>query len=218
MASPAVPAMPTTAYSSAAKTFSMSRLAMRLPIVERRSPAMMTPPANSSATIVVPCGASRLAPGGNGRRAGSSSGATCPTNSLNDAEPGTVNAWGNRPERPAEDTSELTGRPSARTRARTPRRWLRGHRRSRRARCRCRRRGLQAPARAPLHAAAGGCAPALPCPNLTRCRVELTQQGDHVRATVEDRPHVRLGPALRLEHRHPLEGLPPRHVEDHRVP
>jgi hypothetical protein len=45
MASPAVPAIPTTENSSAAKTFSMSRLAMRLPIVARRSPAMTTPPA-----------------------------------------------------------------------------------------------------------------------------------------------------------------------------
>jgi hypothetical protein len=39
------PAMPTKEYGSAACTFSMSRLAMRLPIVARRSPAMMTPSA-----------------------------------------------------------------------------------------------------------------------------------------------------------------------------
>jgi hypothetical protein len=44
MARPAVPAMPTRLYSSVAKTFSMSRFAMRLPIVARRSPAMTTPP------------------------------------------------------------------------------------------------------------------------------------------------------------------------------
>jgi hypothetical protein len=42
-AMPAVPAMPTTEYSSAAYTFSMSRLAMRLPIVARRSPAIDHP-------------------------------------------------------------------------------------------------------------------------------------------------------------------------------
>ena len=63
MASPAVPAMPTRLYSSVAKTFSMSRLAMMLPIVARRSPAMTTPPSKVSVTIVVPCGASRAAPG-----------------------------------------------------------------------------------------------------------------------------------------------------------
>jgi hypothetical protein len=32
-------------YSSAGKTFSMSRWAMMLPMVARRSPAMTTPPA-----------------------------------------------------------------------------------------------------------------------------------------------------------------------------
>ena len=39
-------------------TFSMSRWAIMLPIVARRSPAIMTPPAKVSATIVVPCGTS----------------------------------------------------------------------------------------------------------------------------------------------------------------
>src|SRR5438309_87907 len=52
MARPAAPAMPTAEYSSAWKTFSMSRCAMRLPIVARRSPAMTTPPGNVTATIV----------------------------------------------------------------------------------------------------------------------------------------------------------------------
>ena len=51
--------MPTHEYSSAGKTFSMSRWAMMLPIVARRSPAITTPPANVSATIVVPCAISR---------------------------------------------------------------------------------------------------------------------------------------------------------------
>ena len=45
-----------TEYSSAGKTFSMSRWAMMLPIVARRSPAITTPPGNVAATIVVPCG------------------------------------------------------------------------------------------------------------------------------------------------------------------
>ena len=36
--------MPTAEYSSAGKTFSMSRWAMMLPIVARRSPAITTPP------------------------------------------------------------------------------------------------------------------------------------------------------------------------------
>ena len=52
-----MPAMPTAENSSAGKTFSMSRWAMMLPIVARRSPAMTTPPGNVAATIVVPCGA-----------------------------------------------------------------------------------------------------------------------------------------------------------------
>src|SRR3712207_7435688 len=38
------------------KTFSMSRWAMTLPAVARRSPAITTPSANVSATIVGPCG------------------------------------------------------------------------------------------------------------------------------------------------------------------
>ena len=50
-------------YSSAGKTFSISRWAMRLPIVARRSPAMTTPPAKVSATIVVACGTSGTMPG-----------------------------------------------------------------------------------------------------------------------------------------------------------
>jgi hypothetical protein len=74
MARPAVPAIPTTLYSSAANTFSMSRLAMMLPMVARRSPAMTTPPSNSSDTMVVPCGASMVAPDGSRRADGSSSG------------------------------------------------------------------------------------------------------------------------------------------------
>ena len=55
MAMPAVPAMPTSEYSSAANTFSMSRWAIRFPMVARRSPAMMTPPLKTAATMVVAC-------------------------------------------------------------------------------------------------------------------------------------------------------------------
>ena len=50
---PAVPAMPTRLNSSAAKTFSMSRWAIRLPMVARRSPAITTPPSKVAATMVV---------------------------------------------------------------------------------------------------------------------------------------------------------------------
>ncbi len=77
MAMPAVPAIPTAEYSSAAKTFSMSRLAMMLPMVARRSPAITTPPSKVAETIVVPCGASNAPPAGSGRRDGSKWGA-CP--------------------------------------------------------------------------------------------------------------------------------------------
>ena len=52
--------MPMQEYSSAGKTFSMSRWAMMLPIVARRSPAIRTPPVKVAATIVVPCGASTV--------------------------------------------------------------------------------------------------------------------------------------------------------------
>ena len=74
---PAVPAMPTAEYESAMNTFSMSRWAIMLPMVARRSPAITTPSAKVSATIVVPCGTSarRVAPrpaaaSGTGRAAG----------------------------------------------------------------------------------------------------------------------------------------------------
>ena len=54
----------------------MSRWAMMLPIVARRSPAITTPPGKVAATIVVPCGArSPACPCGTVRRAGSRSGA-----------------------------------------------------------------------------------------------------------------------------------------------
>ena len=55
-------------YSSAPKTFSMSRWAIRLPMVARRSPAITTPPSKAAATIVVPCGASSWV--GRGRASG----------------------------------------------------------------------------------------------------------------------------------------------------
>ena len=51
-------------------TFSMSRWAMMLPIVARRSPAITTPPVNVAATIVVPCGTSSVAATGGGYAAG----------------------------------------------------------------------------------------------------------------------------------------------------
>ena len=80
--------MPTQENSSAGKTFSMSRWAMMLPIVARRSPAITTPPSNVAATIVVPCGArSPALPSGSERRLGSSSGAWSARKSANDEVP-----------------------------------------------------------------------------------------------------------------------------------
>ena len=101
--------MPTTENSSAGKTFSMSRWAMMLPIVARRSPAITTPSGNVAATIVVPCGArSAACPGGSERRDGSRSGAWPARKSAKEDVPGTMYAAGRRP--PARGS--LTGRPS----------------------------------------------------------------------------------------------------------
>jgi hypothetical protein len=72
-AMPADPAIPTAENESVMNTFSMSRWAIMLPIVARRSPAMTTPPAKVSATMVVPCGTSR--PGVRGA-------AVCPRRSI----------------------------------------------------------------------------------------------------------------------------------------
>ena len=84
-----MPAIPTQEYSSVGKTFSMSRWAMMLPMVARLSPAITTPLANVTATIVVACGARSAAlPGGSERRVGSRSGATAPRNSANEDVPG----------------------------------------------------------------------------------------------------------------------------------
>src|SRR5690242_9793326 len=95
---PAVPAMPTAENSSAGKTFSMSRWAMMLPIVARRSPAITTPLGNVAATIVVPCGASVVtALGRCSRRPGSNSGDAIAKKSANDEMPGVRNAAGSRP-------------------------------------------------------------------------------------------------------------------------
>ena len=97
MAMPAVPAMPTREYSSAANTFSMSRWAIRLPIVARRSPAITTPPSKVAATIVVPCGSQRSA--SRGARAARQQLAARPRtrNSVNDDEPGTVRVAASSP-------------------------------------------------------------------------------------------------------------------------
>src|SRR5262245_46601449 len=97
MPTPAVPAMPTREYGSAAWTFSMSRLAIMFPMVARRSPAMTTPPSQAIATIVVAWGAmSADSPGGSGRRPGSSSGAAALRNSVKDDVPTAVKAADSR--------------------------------------------------------------------------------------------------------------------------
>ncbi len=64
----------------------MSRWAMTLPIVARRSPAMTTPLLCVTATIVVPCGASTV-PDGSVSRDGSRSGAAALRNSVNELLP-----------------------------------------------------------------------------------------------------------------------------------
>src|SRR5687767_4539222 len=100
--------MPTQLYSSAGKTFWMSRWAMMLPIVARRSPAIITPPGYVAATIVVPCGArSPALPCGTARDEGSSWGDWLPTNSANDEVPGVRNASGRREPWPGMLTGSL---------------------------------------------------------------------------------------------------------------
>src|SRR5690554_115350 len=94
---PAVPAIPTTEYSSAAKTFSISRWAIIAPIVARRSPAMTMPPSKVSATIVVACGKLGTSPGGRSRCPGKRCGEYPARNSTNEDVPGAVKAAGNRP-------------------------------------------------------------------------------------------------------------------------
>src|SRR3954451_111814 len=92
--------MPTQENSSAGNTFSMSRWAMTLPIVARRSPAITTPPEKVAATIVVPCGVSPAAsPSGSDRRVGSSSGAWSARKSAKEDEPGTKYDDGRLPPR-----------------------------------------------------------------------------------------------------------------------
>src|SRR5687768_3984837 len=89
--------MPTHENSSAGKTFSMSRWAMMLPIVARRSPAITTPPGKVAATIVVPWGArSPAGEVGATRRDGSSSGACALRKSRKDEDPGVRYAAGSR--------------------------------------------------------------------------------------------------------------------------
>ena len=103
-----MPAMPTQENSSAGKTFSMSRWAMMLPIVARRSPAITTPPGNVAATIVVPCGARSAAlPSGRARRLGQQLGR------LLAEEVGERRGAGRRKRRgPSRGSCKLTRRPS----------------------------------------------------------------------------------------------------------
>src|SRR4051812_3633490 len=72
----------------------MSRWAITLPIVARRSPAISTPPLKVTATIVVPCGAWTWLPSGNFRPEGSNSGAWARRKSVNDDDPGVKYAGG----------------------------------------------------------------------------------------------------------------------------
>src|SRR6476469_7088034 len=77
----------------------MSRCAMRLPMVARRSPAITTPPSKVAATIVVACGTCGTVPGGSCWRPGSRWSAWTARNSVNDEEPGIKCGAGARPSR-----------------------------------------------------------------------------------------------------------------------
>ena len=112
--------------SSAGNTFSMSRWAIMLPIVARRSPAITTPPGNVAATIVVPCGARSPRPVDPAGSPPSASRAGRPARPRRRSRrrtrcprAGTPPA-GHRAGRRGEPS--LTGHPSARTTGRTPRR------------------------------------------------------------------------------------------------
>src|SRR3954447_18315373 len=90
--------MPTTEYSSAGKTFSMSRWAIMFDIVARRSPAITTPPGNVAATMVVACGVrSPRLPETAEREVGRTAGATAAASSTNDEVPARRNAVGRPP-------------------------------------------------------------------------------------------------------------------------
>src|SRR5664280_2941533 len=95
----------------------MSRCAMTLPIVARRSPAITTPRGWVTATIVVPCRTSPTtespaAP----RRPGSRSGACAARKSVKEEDPGVRNVGGRQPERPESpmhDPFSVSGGPRA---------------------------------------------------------------------------------------------------------
>src|SRR5215831_13624320 len=103
--------MPIAENSSLRNTFSTSRLAIMLPAVERRSPAITTPRSQAAATIVVACGRfliTSLPPPGpppgsgpagsefNPRKPGSRSGAYEARKSVNDGIRAAMNAPGCR--------------------------------------------------------------------------------------------------------------------------
>ena len=79
--------MPMSELSSAAWILRMPRLAMRLPMVARRSPAMTRPPLQVSATIVVPCGASTTPAAPVARPPGSRPGSTAATKPVKEELP-----------------------------------------------------------------------------------------------------------------------------------
>src|SRR6266566_5533332 len=80
----------------------MSRCAMMLPAVARRSPTMTTPPRHAAATIVVACGTCAVmsgalpaaCPAGTGTLPGSMPGEHDARNSLNDEVAALINAAG----------------------------------------------------------------------------------------------------------------------------
>src|ERR1700757_1570509 len=129
-------------------TFRISRPAIMLPCVERRSPAMRTPPGYLSATMVVPWGSAPPPPPPPGgppplRIAGNNSGACRRRRSANEdwftAEvPENAELEGRR-----SGNGQVTVRPFGRTHGQSPLRFPRGRHQSRRADRRSPRRAFR---------------------------------------------------------------------------
>src|SRR3954452_5314128 len=238
--------MPTAEYSSAGNTFSMSRWAMMLPMVARRSPAMITPPGKVAATIVVPCGARSAAlPSGRGRRLGSSSGACAARKSAKEDEPDAMNAG---PRRLAGEALNVYSPPFwmndlTKSSALVSSTSSISSRMASMSSSSCSLRSATslwpaASACASVSEAFFGClcscairsswvrvsttSPPAATQRATASRQTLSsqrgEQGLCGVTTVQQFTDVRPAAAHRVDRRHPLQRLPPRQVEDHRVP
>ena len=229
--------MPTAEYSSAGNTFSMSRWAITLPMVARRSPAITTPPGKVAATIVVPCGARSPAwPCGTLRRAGSRSGACVDRKSANEDVPGPGRPpggglsshcppfWMNdftKSSALVSSTSSISSRMASTSSSRDSLRSAtsvsalasvppRSRRTSRLLLFLCHTRPY--PVRLWLRFKQ------TPGWSLPLSASESGEKRLGGFTTVEQLAHVRLAAAQRVDGRDPLQRLPPGQVEDHRVP